>query len=131
MSGIATLKGLVVNVHIVVMDTVNGLRHNIETVSIARYCVQFKLLCIMSLFNVCSWWRAQCGDSTGDYDVASLLCARFGLETQEKDYIVVGSQGGQLSIFYPHDKAYDATDLLLETQLAAPILGLYAGKFSG
>ncbi|KAH8416232.1 hypothetical protein KR222_011662 [Zaprionus bogoriensis] len=85
----------------------------------------------MSLFNVCSWWSAQCGDSTGDYDVASLLCARFGLETQEKDYIIVGSQSGQLSIFYPHGNAYDATDLLLETQLSAPILGLYAGKFSG
>lgn len=85
----------------------------------------------MSLFNVCSWWTAQCGDTNVDYDVASLLCARFGLESQEKDYIIVGSQGGQLSIFYPHDSAFDATDLLLETQLAAPILGLYAGKFSG
>ncbi|KAH8372070.1 hypothetical protein KR093_009978 [Drosophila rubida] len=85
----------------------------------------------MSLFNVCSWWTTQCGDITGDYDVASLLCARFGLETQEKDYLIVGSQSGQLSIYYPHANAFDATDLLLETQLAAPILGLYAGKFSG
>ncbi|KAH8403891.1 hypothetical protein KR215_005704 [Drosophila sulfurigaster] len=85
----------------------------------------------MSLFNVCSWWTAQCGDSTGDYDVASLLCTRFGLESQEKDYIIVGSQSGQLSIYYPHANEFDATDLLLETQLAAPILGLYAGKFSG
>ncbi|XP_034107447.1 protein PTHB1 [Drosophila albomicans] len=85
----------------------------------------------MSLFNVCSWWTAQCGDTTGDYDVASLLCTRFGLEAQEKDYIIVGSQSGQLSIYYPHANEFDATDLLLETQLAAPILGLYAGKFSG
>lgn len=85
----------------------------------------------MSVFNVCSWWSAQCGDTVGDYDVASLLCARFGLEAQEKDYIIVGSQSGQLSIYYPHANEFDATDLLLETQLSAPILGLYAGKFSG
>ncbi|EDW00984.1 protein PTHB1 [Drosophila grimshawi] len=85
----------------------------------------------MSLFNVCSWWSVQCGDIAGEYDVASLLCARFGLEAQEKDYIVVGSQSGQLSIYYPHANGFDATDLLLETQLAAPIIGLHAGKFSG
>lgn len=85
----------------------------------------------MSLFNVCSWWSAQCGDTFGDYDVASLLCARFGLEAQEKDYIIVGSQSGNLSIYYPHSNVFEATDLLLETQLVAPILGLYAGKFSG
>ncbi|ALC41616.1 CG15666, partial [Drosophila busckii] len=84
----------------------------------------------MSLFNVCSWWSTQCGTAT-QYDVASLLCARFGLDTQEKDYIVVGSQTGQLSVYYPHGKAFEATDLLLELQLAEPILGLYAGKFSG
>ncbi|EDV55448.2 protein PTHB1 [Drosophila erecta] len=85
----------------------------------------------MSLFNVCSWWSAQCSDPGEEYDVASLLCARFGLESQEKDYIIVGSQTGQLSIYYPHGRGYDATDLLLETQMDAPIIGLYAGKFSG
>ncbi|XP_068147070.1 LOW QUALITY PROTEIN: protein PTHB1 [Drosophila tropicalis] len=85
----------------------------------------------MSLFNVCTWWSTQCADSGEHYDVASLLCARFGLETQEKDYIIVGSQTGQLSIYYPHDKGYEATDLMLETQMSGPILGLYAGKFSG
>ncbi|EDW91255.2 protein PTHB1 [Drosophila yakuba] len=85
----------------------------------------------MSLFNVCSWWSAQCSDPGEEYDVASLLCARFGLETQEKDYIIVGSQTGQLSIYYPHSRGYDATDLLLESQMEAPIIGLYAGKFSG
>ncbi|XP_030387622.1 protein PTHB1 [Scaptodrosophila lebanonensis] len=93
----------------------------------------------MSLFNVRSWWSTQCPDLGEQYDVASLLCARFGLETQEKDYIIVGSQTGQLSIYYPHmqpqsrgsGNVYQVTDLLLETQLHEPILGIYAGKFSG
>ncbi|XP_061402288.1 protein PTHB1-like [Musca vetustissima] len=92
----------------------------------------------MSLFNVCNWWTAQCPDLDENYDVASLLCARFGLEDQEKDYIVVGSHTGQLSIFYPSYEqdangncpGYKPTDLLLEIQGELPILGVYAGRFS-
>ncbi|XP_061388672.1 protein PTHB1-like [Musca vetustissima] len=92
----------------------------------------------MSLFNVCNWWTAQCPDLDENYDVASLLCARFGLEDQEKDYIVVGSHTGQLSIFYPSYEqdangncpGYKPTDLLLEIQGQLPILGVYAGRFS-
>lgn len=92
----------------------------------------------MSLFNVCNWWTTQCADLEENYDVASLLCARFGLEDQEKDYIVVGSHTGHISIFYPsyeldasgNSTGYKATDLLLELFTAAPILGIYAGRFS-
>lgn len=92
----------------------------------------------MSLFNVCNWWTSQCPDLEENYDVASLLCARFGLEEQEKDYIVVGSHTGQLSIFYPsyeqdangNSSGFKPTDLLLEIQGDLPILGVYAGRFS-
>lgn len=92
----------------------------------------------MSLFSVCNWWTAQCSDLEENYDAASLLCARFGLEDQEKDYIVVGSQGGHLSIYYPsyeldaNDEVigYRHTDLLFEQQQSAPILGVYSGRFS-
>ncbi|XP_037954774.1 protein PTHB1-like [Teleopsis dalmanni] len=92
----------------------------------------------MSLFNVCNWWTTQCSDLNENYDVASLLCARFGLEESEKDYVVVGSHGGHLSIFYPtlepdrieEKNCFKPTDLLLETVLGEPILGIFAGKFS-
>ncbi|XP_075165116.1 Bardet-Biedl syndrome 9 [Haematobia irritans] len=92
----------------------------------------------MSLFNVCSWWESQCPDLNENYDVASLLCARFGLEEQEKDYVIVGSHTGQLSIYYPsyeqdangNTVGYKPTDLLLEIQTENPILGVYAGRFS-
>lgn len=92
----------------------------------------------MSLFKVCDWWTTQCSDLDENYDVASLLCARFGLMELEKDYVVVGSHAGNLSIFYPNPdwerneqtSAYKATDLLLETRFKNPILGIYAGKFS-
>lgn len=91
------------------------------------------------MFNVCHWWSTQCSDLDENYDVASLLCARFGLADEEKDYIVVGSHGGHLSIYYPsyeldqtNDRAigYRATDLLFEQQQSMPILGVYAGRFS-
>lgn len=93
----------------------------------------------MTLFRLCTWWSGQCQDFEENYDVASLLCSRFGLKDKEKDYITVGSHSGLLSVFYPKPefnengifKGYKATDLLLESQLKAPILGLLAGKFSG
>ncbi|XP_054740776.1 protein PTHB1 [Anastrepha obliqua] len=94
----------------------------------------------MSLFNVCNWWHTQCSDLEENYDVASLLVARFGLEDNEKDYLVVGSHSGNLSIFYPRfdqnrrvgdENAFRPTDLLLEVNLKRPILGIYAGRFSG
>ncbi|XP_004522553.1 protein PTHB1 [Ceratitis capitata] len=94
----------------------------------------------MSLFNVCNWWHTQCSDLEENYDVASLLCARFGLDENEKDYVVVGSHSGNLSIFYPRleqnrriedGNAFRPTDLLLEVNLKLPILGIYAGRFSG
>ncbi|XP_067634347.1 protein PTHB1 [Eurosta solidaginis] len=94
----------------------------------------------MSLFNVCNWWHTQCSDLEENYDSASLLCVRFGLEDNEKDYVLVGSHSGTLTIFYPHldqgrrvedGNAFRATDLLLEVNLKKPILGIYAGRFSG
>ncbi|XP_011207326.2 protein PTHB1 [Bactrocera dorsalis] len=94
----------------------------------------------MSLFNVCNWWHTQCSDLEENYDVASLLCARFGLDDNEKDYVVVGSHSGNLSIFNPRleqnrhiedGNAFRPTDLLLEVNLKQPILGIYAGRFSG
>ncbi|XP_055839334.1 protein PTHB1 [Episyrphus balteatus] len=94
----------------------------------------------MSLFKVRTWWTAQCTDIEENYDIASLLCTRFGLEDTEKDYIVVGSQNGLLSIFYPNPPQFDAnhnfeqfhaTDLLLECQMKAQILAVLSGRFSG
>ncbi|XP_055920507.1 protein PTHB1 isoform X2 [Eupeodes corollae] len=94
----------------------------------------------MSLFKVRTWWAAQCADIEENYDVASLLCTRFGLEEIEKDYIVVGSHKGLLSIFYPNSpefnsdhntEQFQATDLLLECQLKAHILAVLSGRFSG
>ncbi|XP_055380072.1 protein PTHB1 [Condylostylus longicornis] len=90
----------------------------------------------MSLFKVCTWWKTQCTDVEENYDSASLLCCRFGLIDNEKDFIIVGSHNGNLSIFYPETTyetlgEFKPTDLILETKFDNPVIGLLYGKFSG
>lgn len=91
----------------------------------------------MSLFKICDWWSIQCPDINENYDSFNIIVTRFGLREQEKDYVVVGSHSGHLSIFYPNvDKSknpsigFKPVDLLLECKLGFPILMLSAGKFS-
>lgn len=95
----------------------------------------------MSLFKLCTWWTAQCPDIAANYDSYLLHSCRFGLSDTEKDYIVVGSHSGYLSIFRPSATDADEdndefsivvarpTDLLLEQKLANPIIGISSGRF--
>lgn len=104
----------------------------------------------MSLFSLCPWWQAQCADVSPNYDSQLLHCCRFGLGANEKDYIVVGSHTGHLSIYKPipvaaasNDSQQDtefeiaptattrsrATDLLLEIKMPHPIIGILSGRF--
>lgn len=95
----------------------------------------------MSLFKVCTWWSVQSADFDTNYDSQLLHCCRFGIEEYEKDYIIVGSQSGYLSIYQPNamkidfdeddepQSVYKPTDQLLEMKLADPIMQLSSGKF--
>lgn len=97
----------------------------------------------MSLFKLCNWWDAQCPDITSNYDCYSMHCCRFGLYDGEKDYIVVGSHSGHLSIFKPSppdlnpdennefnfSTGYKPTDVLLEIKLQNPIIDITSGTF--
>lgn len=91
----------------------------------------------MSLFKVCTFWSAKCGDCDANYDSQLLHCCRFGVDGKEKDYIVVGSHSGYLSIFKPNalndiDDEFDSfkpTDQLMEIQLPNPIIQISSGKF--
>lgn len=108
----------------------------------------------MSLFQFCPWWSAQCPDLGTNYDAYSMHSCRLGLADSEKDYIVVGSHTGFLSIYNPAvrpdedetateesaddgqftaslDGASQATDLVLEIKLAHPIIGITSGRFIG
>ncbi len=93
----------------------------------------------MSLFQLCRWWYTQCPDFASNYDLNSMHCCRIGLNDNDKDYIVVGSHSGHLSIFNPGgdppendcDNAFKATDVLIEMKLPNPIIGIESGKFIG
>lgn len=92
----------------------------------------------MSLFKVCTFWTAQCSDYQSHYDAQLLHCCRFGFDKSEKDYIVVGSHSGLLSVFKPNaigdpDESFTGfapTDQLLEIKLSNPIIQLSSGKFN-
>lgn len=91
----------------------------------------------MSLFKLSTLWNTQCPDLSTNYDCYSLQCCRFGIEGNEKDYIVVGSHSGHLSIYKVNLEKLDndnlpeyrPTDVLLEMDFPHPIIGLMTGKF--
>lgn len=108
----------------------------------------------MSLFSLCPWWQAQCAEVSPTYDCQLLHCCRFGLGENEKDYIVVGSHSGHLSVFKPipaaaaaaepslqaspEDAEFEidpagamsrAIDLLFEIKLPQPIIAILSGRF--
>ena len=84
----------------------------------------------MSLFRSCDWWVASC---EGQYDVGSLVVdslAGDGEGEGEQQQVVVVSQSGLVQIFQPQHRAGGesrAEDLLLETQLAQPVLQVETG----
>lgn len=94
----------------------------------------------MSLFKICDWWSTQCTDVDEYFDSFSIIISRFGLKDNEKDYVVIGSHSGNLSLFYPNsngnaknkkiNKVFKPVDLLLECKLDFPILMFSTGKFS-
>lgn len=93
----------------------------------------------MSLFKLCRSWYTQCPDFSTNYDCNSMHCCRIGSNDNDKDYIVVGSHSGHLSIFNPSidrsesgsDNAFKPTDVLIEMKLPNPIIGMVAGRFIG
>lgn len=92
----------------------------------------------MSLFRVCNWWSVQSSDLEANYDSQLLHCCRFGSNEQAKDYVIVASHSGYLSVFQPNTPqndviintpGYKPTDQLLEIQLPYPIIQLSSGGF--
>ena len=82
----------------------------------------------MSLFRSCDWWAGSC---EGQHDVGSLVVDSLAGEGEEdQQQVVVVSQTGLVQIFQPQHRAGGesrAEDLLLETQLAQPVLQVESG----
>ncbi|XP_058466212.1 protein PTHB1 [Malaya genurostris] len=99
----------------------------------------------MSLFKVCNWWKTQCPDVEPNYDSFSIHCCRLSIQEGEKDNVIVGSHSGHLSIYQPSYKSlgegesgedqqfeniYQHSDVILETKLSLPIIGIVDGRFT-
>ncbi|XP_063708995.1 protein PTHB1 [Culicoides brevitarsis] len=94
----------------------------------------------MSLFKIFNLWTIKSSDITKSYDSNSLHCCRLNvLDSDEKDYIIIGSHNGFLSIYQPIFNAeeenenfpsFSASNVVLEAKLDAPIIALASGKFS-
>ncbi|XP_058826875.1 protein PTHB1 [Topomyia yanbarensis] len=99
----------------------------------------------MSLFKVCNWWKTQCPDVEPNYDSFSIHCCRLRIQDGEKDNIIIGSHSGHLSIYQPSYKTlaegeldddrqfeniFQHSDVILETKLALPVIGIRDGKFT-
>lgn len=122
--------------HCVSMVTITKQNHKRQTKSLVKRKQQIKK---MSLFTLCRWWHTQCPDFASNYDFNSMHCCRIGLNDNDKDYIIVGSHSGHLSVFNPSgdppentsDNSFKATDVLIEMKLPNPIIGILSGKFIG
>ena len=91
----------------------------------------------MSVFKVIQQFNYQPPDNAENYDAFSLTCARLTTENeQNKDYVVVTSHSGFISILQPsinEDFAelntLNQPQIVFETQLNEPILGVLCGNF--
>jgi hypothetical protein len=80
----------------------------------------------MSLFRARTWWSTRVG--TGEEFDGSAI--RHGVLSDGGPMsIVVGSLNGFLRVFAPSEGDFSVEDLLVETDLGDPVLGVELGKF--
>ncbi|XP_064598108.1 protein PTHB1-like [Liolophura sinensis] len=89
----------------------------------------------MSLFKARDWWSTTVGEEE-EFDYGCMCTANVDNCSSEYDKIIIGSFHGTLRIFSPsppkaEDKgvSFKPEDVLLESQLNAPILHVGVGKF--
>lgn len=83
----------------------------------------------MSLFKAREWWSSKLGDEE-EFDKGCLCLANIDNDSDGEAKLCVGSFSGMLRIFYPKQRDYHVDDLLLETDLGAPILQLACGTLA-
>lgn len=93
----------------------------------------------MSLFKILPSFTYQCPDIAQNYDTFSLSCVRLNADNeQQKDYIIVTSHSGHISILQTSISDVDnrvTTDgqnqlnVVYEAKFNEPILGLLCGNF--
>lgn len=81
----------------------------------------------MSLFRVKERWSTLAGDAE---EFEAMVCGNLdNVDDVDETKIALGSLSGILRVYKPSIPEYNATDLILEEDLGAPILQLRLGKF--
>ena len=83
----------------------------------------------MSLFKSREWWNTSCGVDENFNNFH--LC--IGKLEEKREIVIVASLEGYLRVYEPHQQTSDnsnGSDLLLETMLPDPILGIESGRFN-
>ena len=83
----------------------------------------------MSLFNLREWWRHQQGGGTEEFDQTSLCIGNVDNSAKGRSKVVTGSFSGVLRILQPSSATFSPSHILLEQQLAEPILQVALGCF--
>lgn len=83
----------------------------------------------MSLFKLKTWWQTHQGEGGEEFDQGSLCIGNVDNDIRGSNKIITGSFSGVLRVYAPTAPEYQPSDLLLETQLDAPILQLALGRF--
>lgn len=82
----------------------------------------------MSLFQAREWWSTQVSEDE-EFDTGCLCLANIDNEPSGANKIITGSYQGMLRMYYPKQKEYKIEDLILESNMEAPILQIEAGRF--
>jgi Bardet-Biedl syndrome 9 protein len=82
----------------------------------------------MSVFKAREWWATRTGDGE-ESDGAQLAVGNVDNASDGVQKAVVGSYKGVLRIYRPSAKDFRASDMVLEAELGAPILGVEIGVF--
>lgn len=83
----------------------------------------------MSLFSLKEWWSVRQGDGLEEFDQCSMCLGNVDNSPRGHMKIISGSFAGVLRIYQPAGSSYVPSDLLLEQQMAAPILQVAIGRF--
>lgn len=80
------------------------------------------------MFKAREWWATRTGDGE-ESDGAQLAVGNVDNASDGVQKVVVGSYKGVLRIYRPSAKDFRASDMVLEAELGAPILGVEIGLF--
>ena len=85
---------------------------------------------ISSMNSTLQWWRASPG-ADEEFGPDALAVGNLDNELNGACKVATGSFAGMLRLYYPREREYRVEDLMLESNLDAPILQLAAGAFLG